>query len=132
MILSSCKKSETPTLESFLQWHQSQNLDSIGVANKLTGNWILSGRFCFKDTTLFPAPLVKLSFNPNGSYTVYYNSVINNSGNWSLTPRGVNMWGLSVSSPSPVLNGRIVFRENEIMFDSTYVNGEGCYNIFKN
>ena len=131
LLYSSCKKSETPTIESFLLWHQSQNLDSGAVANKLIGNWDLTGRYCIKDTSLFPAPFVKLSFNANGSYSVYYNSIMNNSGNWSLAPRGVNMWGLALSSPSPVLNGRIVFRRNEVLFDSTYVNGEGCYSIFK-
>ena len=131
LLFSSCKKSETPTLESFLLWHQSQNLDSGGVANKLIGNWSLSQRACFKDTTAFPAPFVKLNFNANGSYSVYNNSTIFNSGNWSLTPHSANMWGLVASSPSVFLKGRIVFRRDEVLFDSTYVNGEGCYNIFQ-
>jgi hypothetical protein len=135
LVIFSCNKSEDPDSAAFLKCHQSQQLDSAGIANKLVGQWSLSSRFCYKVTVTNLLPiLVKANFTANGSFSVSENNSIITQGNWKLKPLtlGTDMWELELTSASDFLKGRVLFCKNQVLFNNTYanVNGEGCDVIF--
>jgi len=118
-------------LRSFLECHQSQQLDSAAISNKLVGTWSLSISVCYKFPMVNPPRFnVKVNFNVNGSFIVSDHSGIVTQGNWKLKNLDPKMWGFDLTSPSEYLYGRILFCKNQVLFDSTYVNGEGCDNVF--
>jgi hypothetical protein len=124
----SCKKNGMDSAD-ILACHQSQNFDSTAVANRVTGEWLFSSRFCYKVTPSTLMPLeVKATINTNGSFIVTQQKSIVEQGNWTLKPLGTGFWGFQLSSPSEYLNGRIIFCENKVLFNTTYsnANGEGC------
>ena len=127
----SCDKTETIDLDSILKCHQSQHLDSASISTKLAGIWSLSSRFCIKTRPTNLTPIdVKVNFTADGSFSVSEYSGILTQGQWKLKNIGTNMWRVDLTAQSEYLNGRILFCKEEVVFDSTYVNGEGCYNIF--
>lgn len=131
LAIFSCDKTETIDLDSILACHQSQQLDSAAISTKLVGTWSLSSRFCIKTRPANLTPFdIKVNINADGSFSVSEHSGILTQGNWKLKNIGTSMWGFDLTSQSEYLNGRILFCKNQVLFDSTYVNGEGCYNIF--
>jgi hypothetical protein len=133
LVIFSCGKSKEPAPAAFLKCHQSQRLDSAAIATKLVGQWSLSSRFCYKTTTVNPlAMLVKVDFTANGSFSVSEKGSVITQGNWKLKSLalGTDMWELELTFPSDFLQGRILFCKNEVLFNNTYINGEGCDAVF--
>lgn len=128
-VLFSCEKPETIDPGALLECHQSQQLDSAAITTKLVGTWFFSWGFCYKKNLTNQLP-IKANFYANGDFNVSDYSGILTQGTWKLKSLGNNMWGLDMTPQSEYLYGRIVFCKNEVLFDSTYVNGEGCYNLF--
>ncbi len=127
-ILTSCKK-EKINVNDFLQCSKSQNLDSTAIANKLTGNWRWKKQSCYWTAQTKKADKdVKVIFNTNRTFTVSQNDIIIAQGTWRLKIVDSNMYGLDLSQFSEYLNGRILFCNNEILFNDSY--RDGCDNLF--
>jgi hypothetical protein len=130
LALFSCEKPETIDPGALLECHQSQQLDSAAISTKLVGTWSFSSGFCYKKKLTNPLTIGKANFSDNGRFTVAdFNGSVR-QGTWNLKSLGSNMWGLEMTPQSEYLYGRIVFCKNQVLFDNTDVNGEGCYHLF--
>ena len=131
LALISCKKDNTTVTRSFVSCSDTQQLDSSAIHNRLIGTWTLELRRCFNSTTpLHPVVDQRVNFKTDNSYQVYSNTAILAGGNWQLKDLGENRWGLNLSTPSPLLQGRILYCEDVLVMDSTYVNGVGCSSYY--
>jgi len=126
LIFLSCKKSNDRTL---WECNNSPFLDSATISNKIIGSWIWTKQVCADGTGDVTAATknIKITFNSNATFTVYQNSGILSQGNWKLVLVDNNAWGLE-----PTLNiflfGRILFCNNKVMFNDSYI--DGCDNVF--
>jgi hypothetical protein len=127
-VIISCKK-EPLDINLFWQCNNSQNLDSASISNKLTGSWTWTKQSCFwSGKTTNADKNVKVIFNSNATFSVSENTNIVTHGSWKLTIVDSNMWGLDLTSPSDYLYGRIIFCENQVLFNNSYI--DGCDNLF--
>jgi hypothetical protein len=128
LILNSCKK-ETINLNEFWQCNKSQNLDTIAIANKLTGSWTWRKQSCSSSgKTILADKIVKVTFNSNRTFSLSENAIIVTQGNWKLKIVDSNIYGLDLTPQSEYLYGRILFCNDEVLFNDSYI--DGCDNLF--
>ena len=127
LILLSCKKNNNRTL-----WdcNNSPFLDSVTISNKIIGSWLWTKQLCGDGAVsiLIANKNIKITFNASATFTVYENSRILTQGNWNLKTVDINAWGLHLTSPSEYLYGRVLFCNNKIMFNNSYL--DACDNVF--
>lgn len=126
LIFLSCKKNNDRTL-----WEcgSSQFLDSAVISNKIIGSWVWTKQLCWDvDGIMTANKNIKITFNANTTFTVLENSAILTQGNWKLKIVDSNIWGLELTSLSEYLYGRIIFCNNQVMFNDSYK--DGCDNVF--
>ena len=124
----SCKKN-TPDFSSFWQCNNSQNLDSTSITDKLLGSWTWTEQSCYWTGKTTKADKdIKVTFNSNTTFTVRENSAIISQSNWKLKIVDSNMWGLDLTTPSLYLYGRLLFCNNQVLFNDSY--RDGCDNLF--
>jgi subtilisin-like proprotein convertase family protein len=86
-------------------------------------------RFCNSGGSALAPPInVKVNFATNSSFTVTDHYGTLTQGNWKLKIVDTNLWGLDLTSQSDFLYGRILFCENNVMFNNSYI--DGCDNVF--
>lgn len=127
--LVSCKEKDL-NLYSYWQCNQAQKLDTTAIAKKLEGSWLwtkqdcaLLGKFKYADKK------IRVTFRSNRTFSVTENSTTLTQGNWKIKQEDGNSWGLAMSSPSTYLYGRILFCDNQVVFNQSYI--DGCDNVFK-
>jgi len=126
--LTSCKKDKLD-INSFWQCNQSQNLDTTAISNKLSGSWTWTKQSCFGAGKVKAADRnIKVTFANNHTFSVTENSNFITQGTWKLTQVDGNSWGLDISSPSEFLYGRLLFCDNQVLFNDSYI--DGCDNLF--
>jgi hypothetical protein len=127
--LTACKK-EKLDINSFSQCNQSQNLDSTAISAKLIGTWAWSKQSCFDvDGTKKADRNVKVIFSPDGTFQVNENTTALTQGSWMVVQVDrFGSWGLNLSSESEYLYGRLLFCDNQLLFNNSYV--DGCDNLF--
>jgi len=127
--ITSCKK-DTLDISSYWQCNKSQNLDSAAISGKLIGTWTWSKQFCgLGGATESANKNITVTFSNNHTFTVNENSNILTQGTWKLIPGGnVDSWQLDMSSPSEYLYGMILFCDNQVLFNNSYI--DGCDNLF--
>lgn len=127
LIFLSCKKNNDRTL-----WEcgNSQFLDSAVISNKIIGSWVWTKQLCGDGNgdIMTADKSIKMTFNANATFTVLQNSSILTQGNWKLKIVDSNVWELDLTSSSEYLHGRILFCNNQIMFNDSYK--DGCDNVF--
>lgn len=127
LIFLSCKKNNDRTL-----WEcgNSQFLDSALISNKIIGSWVWTKQLCGdgNGNVMTATKNIKITFNSNTTFTVLENSSIITQGNWKLKIVDSNIWGLDLTSSSEYLYGRILFCNNQVMFNDSYK--DGCDNVF--
>ena len=127
LISSSCKKE---TKESIWECDSAQFLDSTAISNKITGSWLWTKQLCGDGAgkILSANKNVNVTFNLNRTFTLVENTTIIIQGSWNLKMVDNNLWGLDLNSSNEYLYGRILFCNNQIMFNSSYL--DGCDNVF--
>ncbi len=123
--LTSCKKDKL-NINSFWQCNQSQNLDTIAISTKLIGSWTWSKQSCFK--TKSADRNIKVTFKSDRTFSVNENSNVFTQGTWKLMQVDGTSSGLDLSAPSEFLYGRILFCDNQVLFNDSY--RDGCDNLF--
>ena len=127
LIILSCKKNNDRVL-----WECTNPgfSDSATISNKIIGSWLWTKQLCGDGagSILIANKNIKITFNTNATFTVYENSTILTQGNWNLKTVDINAWGLHLTSPSEYLYGSILFCNNKIMFNGSYI--DGCDNVF--
>lgn len=126
--LVSCMK-EKLDINHFWQCSMSQNLDLEAISNKLVGSWTWTKQSCFwTNITKSADRNIKVSFNSNETFSVYENSNTLTQGTWKLKQVDGNFVGLDLSSASEYLYGRILFCNNQVLFNDSY--RDGCDHLF--
>ena len=124
----SCKK-DTIDLNAFWQCNNSQNLDSAAISNKLLGEWKWTKQACYSTGKTTKADKdLRVIFGANSTFTVTDNSNIVTQGTWKLKIVDNNKWGLDLSTRSEYLYGRILFCDDQVLFNDSYI--DGCDNLF--
>lgn len=127
-VICACKK-EQIDVNSFIQCHNIQNLDSTAISNKLVGSWEWVKTYCANSGKPKKADrTLVLTFNSNATFTLVENSNPIAQGIWKLKIVDNNLWGLDLTTLSNYLYGRIFFCDNQVLFNNSYV--DGCDNLF--
>ncbi len=126
--LSSCKK-EKVDVNSYWHCNQSQTLDSIAISSKLIGSWTWAKQSCFwTEKTKSADKNVQVVFKSDHTFSVSEGSNTLTQGTWNLEQVDGTSWGLDMSSSSDYLYGRILFCNNQVLFNHSYI--DGCDNLF--
>jgi hypothetical protein len=126
LLAFSCKKTKRDII---WECDSAQFSDSTVISNKIAGSWLWTKQICWGNGKIFFANKnVKVNFNANRTFTVVENGSIITLGNWNLEIVDGNAWGLNLSVSSEYLYGRILFCNNQVMFNDSYI--DGCDNVF--
>lgn len=126
--LISCKKDKLD-INSFWQCNQSQNLDTTAISNKLLGSWTWAKQSCFWAGKIKIADKnIKVTFKGDHTFSVIESSNVLSQGTWKLMQVDGTSTGLDLSTPNEFLYGRILFCDNQILFNDSY--RDGCDNLF--
>jgi hypothetical protein len=126
--LVSCKKDTSP-VSKIWECNTVQSLDSIAISNKLVGSWLWTKQSCYWEGTVKSADRnIKATFNNDFTFSVNENSVVLTQGTWRLVQIFGNHWELDVSLPSIYLYGYILFCNDQVLFNHSYI--DGCDNLF--
>ncbi len=127
LIYLSCTKAKNDPL---WECNSPQLLDSAVISNKIIGSWLWTKQLCGDGAgrILIANKNIKITLNANATFTVLENSSIITQGNWKLKIVDSNAWGLDLNTSSEYLYGRILFCNNQVMFNDSY--RDGCDNLF--
>lgn len=124
----SCKK-DTIDVNSFWQCNQGQNTDTAVIANKLTGSWYWTKQACASTgATRVADKKIRLTFKVDHTFTITESNSLLTMGTWKIVQVDGSSRGLDLSSPSEYLYGRILFCDNQVLFNDSY--RDGCDNLF--
>lgn len=130
--LQSCKKVKPLNIDvtAYHQCHTSQNYDSSSIASKLVGTWKWTMVSCFwSGTTERSKSEVVVTFTEVGTFTVMEDGVVTTQGNWQLKSDNNKIFSLDIDQHSSFITGRILFCENEVLFNHSYI--DLCDNLFR-
>ena len=126
--LLSCKKDKLD-INSYWQCNQSQNLDSARISAKIAGIWVWSKQSCSGSGKTKQADRnISVVFNADHTFIVNENAAVLTQGTWNIVQVDGSSCGLNLSSSSEFLFGRILFCENQVLFNDSY--RDGCDNLF--
>jgi hypothetical protein len=127
--LVACKKDKLD-IGSFWYCNKSQNLDTTNISSKLIGIWVWSKQICGDGAGRLKTAdeNTKVRFGTNHTFSVNENAILLTQGTWKLVQVDGNSWGLELSSASEYLYGRILFCDNQVLFNNS--DGDGCDNLF--
>jgi len=127
--LVACKK-ENIDIDKFWNCNQTQNLDTSAISSKLIGSWNWSKQACGDGAgkSKTADKNIKVTFRTDRTFYVNENATLLTQGNWKLVQVDGNSWGLDLSSTSEYLYGRILFCDNQVLFNNSY--RDGCDNLF--
>lgn len=103
--------------------HYAQNDDSTKLTDKLIGNWQWTYHYSELQGTTKADKDVKLTFTASGTFSVTENSIVITDGNWKIKYAENNGFKLDLSHSSRYLHGIILLCDNEVLFNSSYVDG---------
>lgn len=128
-VLTACKKDKLD-ISSFWNCHQSQNLDTAAISTKLFGAWKWSRQVCGDGAgkTKTADKSIKVTFRTDRTFSVDENATSLTQGTWKLVQVDGNSWELDLSSASEYLHGRLLFCNNQVLFNDSY--RDGCDNLF--
>ena len=116
-------------ITSFWKCNQSKNLDNTAISNKLSGSWAWNKQSCFDaGKTKSANRNIKVTFKTDHTFSVNENSNVLTQGTWKLIQVDGTSWGLDLSTPSEFLSGRILFCDDQVLFNDSY--RDGCDNLF--
>jgi hypothetical protein len=129
IVLSACKKDKLD-IGSFWDCSKSQSLDTIAISSKLFGSWNWSKQVCGEGAgkTRAADKEIKVTFKTDRTFSVNESATLLAQGTWKLVQVDATSWGLELSSSSAYLNGRILFCDNQVLFNDSY--RDGCDNLF--
>ena len=128
-VLSACKKDKLD-IGSFWVCNKSQNLDTTAISSKLIGSWNWCKQVCGDGSgkTKNADKNIQVTFRANRTFSVNENASLLTQGTWKLVQVDSTSWGVDLSSASEYLYGRILFCNNQVLFNDSY--RDGCDNLF--
>ncbi|GAB3642957.1 hypothetical protein [Spirosoma arcticum] len=128
----SCQPSVSPeTLfdnqRSIWDCHHRNTWSAKAVAAQLVGRWQWRYVSCELLRSATQNAGLTVVFEPDKTLTVRENGVIKQTARWEVVPTD-NIWGLAVQPAVSQLHGRILFCDQTVEFNNSYI--DGCDNYF--
>jgi hypothetical protein len=125
---AACKKDKLD-VNLFWNCNQSQHLDTTAISVKLMSSWTWSKQACFgTGNTVAANKNIKVTFRTDHTFSVNENATLLTQGTWKLVQLDSNSCRLDLSSASEYLYGRILFCDDQVLFNDSY--RDGCDNLF--
>lgn len=136
ILFASCEEAEVNSeFNSSDYWaaHHLQQWDSTSTANNLLGTWTWKYNVCCPFTKGFEGVKkdkenLKVKFTTN-TIEVVQNGEITQTSNWSINRKNEALYGLEMDNPIHQLYGRILFSDNKVLFNDSYLDGADNYFI---
>lgn len=115
----------------FWESHHSIQWDSTSTANELLGSWVWEYNVCCPLGVTFEgadktSENVKVTFTPTAIQVIVDGEETNNT-KWGIRKIGENLFRLNMADTIPILNGRILFAEDKVLFNASYIDGADNY-----
>ncbi|MEQ8472358.1 MAG: hypothetical protein RIC35_14290 [Marinoscillum sp.] len=134
ILSSSCDESESieSELTNFWAEHHQLEWDSTSTANKLVGTWKLTYRYCCPESST-PGETrnvenenYRLSITSDKIY-VFIDGELTQESDWSLKTQDVELFGVDAEPFVANTFGRILFADNKVLFNGSYIDGADNY-----
>jgi hypothetical protein len=124
-LLISCSKDIQLIINQKPLWDCTEQRynDSAKVAKDLIGTWKWTAYWNEIEGNQKANKDVRLTFSPSGTFAVTENSSITTKGNWYLKKEDGSKLGLAMDTACSYLYGRILLCDNEVLFNSSYIDG---------
>lgn len=115
----------------FWETHHSQSWDSTSTANELLGTWVWEYNVCCPLGVTFEgsnksSENVKVIFSVSEIKMIIEDEVTTTT-NWGVTEIDDNLFALNMDNPIPILHGRILFADNRVLFNASYIDSADNY-----
>ena len=128
--LQSCE--DTPIDQSYI-WncHHEISWDLITTSNNLIGDWEWEYIECYsniEDANKFVYKGLLIEFKSDNTLDVKVSGQIIQTSNWKLVHGDADLFAIDVDPRVPQLYGRILFCNDRVEFNDSYI--DGCDNYF--
>lgn len=123
------ENSANPLYDITEMWeaHHSSQWDSLSTANQLIGVW----KLIYYDCEICNDPNEQqkagenliVKFYPDGTLELFQDDALKQQSTWFVKIKDVALYGLVVDPPLPQLYGRILFNEDKVLFNNSYIDG---------
>ena len=134
MLLLSCDKEEKPPISQGNMWdcHQKITWDSMRTKDALIGEWEWEYIGCFwnpKDANDYEFDGMTIEFKEDNTLEVKQNGQITQTSSWKFVDIDADLFAIKVDPIVKQLYGRILFCEDRVEFNHSFI--DGCDNYFK-
>ncbi|MDZ7936599.1 MAG: hypothetical protein U5M51_16890 [Emticicia sp.] len=134
ILLFSCNKEENPPISLGDMWacHHEMTWDTLNTRQTLIGEWEWEYTGCFwtpEDANDDDFKGMTIEFKSDNTLDVRENGQITQTSNWKVINGDVDLFALDVNPTVTQLYGRILFCEERVEFNHSYI--DGCDNYFK-
>ena len=129
-LTNSCNDSDSiePELPNFWTEHHKVAWDSTSTANNLIGTWKLTYRYCCPESTTRGTTQnvedenFQLSISAE-KISVFIDGELEQESSWSIGIQDIEPFGISAEPSVANTFGRILFAEDMILFNGSYIDG---------
>jgi hypothetical protein len=134
ILLIACNKEEMPPINQGDMWdcHHEMTWDSLSTKETLIGVWEWEYIGCFwnpEDANKSEFKGLTIEFKSDNTLDVKENGQITQTSNWEIVNGDAELFAIDVHPPVTQLYGRILFCEERVEFNDSYI--DGCDNYFK-
>lgn len=134
ILLIACKKEENPPISQGDMWdcHHEMTWNSLSTKEALIGKWEWEYIGCYwnpEDANDNEFKGLTIEFKPDNTLEVKVNGQISQTSNWKIVNGDADLFAIDVAPTVPQLYGRILFCEDKVEFNHSYI--DGCDNYFK-
>jgi len=134
VVLSSCNKKEQPPISHNDVWdcHSKKKWDSLEIKNNLIGSWDLEFMSCFWVSEIISyddSHFLTNEFRSDNTLEVMENNEIIQNSNWRVVNSSPNLFTLEVEPVVAYLKGYVLFCDERVEFNYSYI--DLCDHFFK-
>lgn len=134
ILLLACNKEENPPISQGDMWncHHKLTWDTLSTTKALIGKWEWEYIGCFwnpEDGNNDDFIGMTIEFKSDNTLDVKENGQLTQTSNWKVVIGDVDVYALYVDPKVNQLYGRILFCDERVEFNDSYI--DGCDNYFK-
>lgn len=129
----SCKKKNLPPISQQEMWdcHNQKTWDAIDTRDELIGKWSWEFISCYSDPENGSSTEhegLTIEFKEDGTLAVTNDGLVTDNILWRVIDGDANLYAVIVEPPVSQLYGRILFCDNRVEFNNSYI--DVCDNYF--
>lgn len=134
LLLLACNKEKKPPISQGDIWdcHHEMTWDSLNTKEALIGKWKWEHISCFwnpEDANNEEFQGMTIEFKSDNTLDVKENGQITQTSNWKIVNGDIDLFAIDVTPSVNQLYGRILFCEEKVKFNNSYI--DGCDNYFR-